>query len=108
MSAKACRPTRSGRGFEHRVLLSRFHIDITASQFDSALPKVLFSDTIGWHKRFKIIEVKEYDSNFMHEYASPEKEQIMNDYQYLSTATEGHNQGLQGTLAIALPTDPSR
>lgn len=61
------------------------NIDITAKQFDSALPDILITQDGGWHEKYEIIDNKVFDNAFDANLWDDDRDALLADYQYLSS-----------------------
>lgn len=65
-------------------LLKGHNVDITADQFDSALPCVLITKARGWHERYAEIRTVPFERNFYEDYGDDGRQDIIDDYRALA------------------------
>lgn len=60
------------------------NVDITANQFDEALPEVLITFDGGWHDQYKVISNQKFNNDFDTDFWHEDKRAIQDDYKFLS------------------------
>ncbi|MDR0279612.1 MAG: hypothetical protein LBJ37_17170 [Paucimonas sp.] len=66
--------------------LEGHNVDITAKQFDAALPHVLITQAGGWHDRYAVIRKAPFQRDFYEEYGDDDRQDIIDDYRALIRA----------------------
>ena len=64
--------------------IKKYNIDLTASQFDKALPNLLITRHGEWHDQYKIISNTKFNNEFDADFWYEEKREIRADYEFLS------------------------
>ncbi|WP_425929299.1 hypothetical protein [Pseudomonas sp. NyZ201] len=63
--------------------LDGHNLDITADQFDAALPHVLITQAGGWHERYFGIRTEPFQRGFYEDYGDDCRQDIIDDYRAL-------------------------
>ncbi|MCY1354258.1 hypothetical protein D9M68_393490 [compost metagenome] len=59
------------------------NVDLTANQFDKALPEVLITRRGGWHDQYKVISNTKFNNEFDADFWHETKREIRADYKFL-------------------------
>lgn len=78
------------------------NIDITANQFDEALPDALITCQGGWHDQYKVINNQKFSNDFDTDFWHEEKHAIQGDYRSLSRRARASfpNNGLKSLTSF--------
>lgn len=60
--------------------LEGHNLDITADQFDAALPHTLITQAQGWHERYAMIRTEPFQRGFYEDYHDDCRQDIIDDY----------------------------
>jgi hypothetical protein len=64
--------------------LEGHNLDITADQFDAALPHTLITQGGGWHDRYAVIHVAPFQMDFHEDYGDDCRQDFIDDYRALA------------------------
>ncbi|MCE0779143.1 MULTISPECIES: hypothetical protein [unclassified Pseudomonas] len=64
--------------------LEGHNLDITADQFDAALPHTLITQPGGWHERYALLDAAPFQRDFHEEYGDDCRQDIIDDYRALA------------------------
>lgn len=64
--------------------LEGYNLDITADQFDAALPHTLITQPGGWHERYAVIHAVLFQRDFHEDYGDDCRQDIIDDYRALA------------------------
>lgn len=64
--------------------LKGHNLDITADQFDSALPHLLITQAGGWHERYTVIHAAPFQRDFHEDYGDDCRQDFIDDYRTLA------------------------
>ena len=64
--------------------LEGHNLDITADQFDAALPHTLITQAGGWHERYTVIHTEPFQRGFYEDYGDDCRQDIIDDYRALA------------------------
>nr|WP_314874696.1 hypothetical protein [uncultured Pseudomonas sp.] len=65
------------------------NLDITADQFDAALPHTLITQAGGWHERYTVFQTSKFRRDFHDDYGDDCRQDFIDDYRALAHNARG-------------------
>lgn len=76
---------KEDRNHQHIWLrLEEHNLDITAYQFDEALPRLLITQAGEWHERYAVVQVEPFQRHFHEDYGDDCRQDFIDDYRALA------------------------